>query len=274
MLVLGIPVPATRDRSCRALCGLELAETQAATPGDRAGRGPANAALRSLTDSSALFLIPHGPDQPVIAEQPQHGHLPHPPAFAAQHPDFTMTPDWTGQSMPDHWLPGRVPDGPGPRAFRLMALPGSDLPPTPGPFRHKPAEPHGRPCPLPRGSPQGVFERPQPALRALHPAPGSRPRPHPTPRPAQRPPPPTAAHGTWAWTHLPRAQPSPPQEKSAFHRPIDSSETFSRRAASAIVISPAKTLNTIPVFFSTGITGGLPISDPPSRPTQQPCHKD
>jgi hypothetical protein len=47
--------------------------------------------------------------------------------------------------------------------------------------------------------------------------------------------------------------------QSAFHRPIDCSLTFSLRAASAIVISPASTLNTIRVFFSAGIDGGLPM---------------
>ena len=51
----------------------------------------------------------------------------------------------------------------------------------------------------------------------------------------------------------------PASRKSAFHRPIDCSDTLSRRAASATVISPANTLNTIRVFFSAGITGGLPM---------------
>lgn len=52
----------------------------------------------------------------------------------------------------------------------------------------------------------------------------------------------------------------PASRKSAFQRPIDCSDTFSRRAASAIVCSPAITDNTIRVFFSTGIDGGLPMS--------------
>jgi hypothetical protein len=43
---------------------------------------------------------------------------------------------------------------------------------------------------------------------------------------------------------------------SAFHRPIDCSETFSFRAASAIEISPAKIANTILIFFTAGIVGG------------------
>jgi len=46
---------------------------------------------------------------------------------------------------------------------------------------------------------------------------------------------------------------------SAFHRPIDCSDTFSLRAASAIVISPARIDSTIRIFFSAGITGGLDI---------------
>ncbi|MDT7654660.1 MAG: hypothetical protein QOI36_6066 [Pseudonocardiales bacterium] len=41
--------------------------------------------------------------------------------------------------------------------------------------------------------------------------------------------------------------------KSAFQRPMDCSLTFSRRAASAIVISPASTLSAIRVFRSAGI---------------------
>ena len=51
----------------------------------------------------------------------------------------------------------------------------------------------------------------------------------------------------------------PASMNSAFHRPIDCSETFSLRAASAIETSPARMLNTIRVFFSGGITGGRPI---------------
>jgi hypothetical protein len=41
--------------------------------------------------------------------------------------------------------------------------------------------------------------------------------------------------------------------KSAFQRQMDYSLTFSRRAASAIVISPASTLSAIRVFRSAGI---------------------
>jgi len=64
---------------------------------------------------------------------------------------------------------------------------------------------------------------------------------------------------------------------SAFHRPIDCSETFSFRAASAIDISPAKIANTIRVFFSGGIIGGRPIASPPAQtpimPSQPACQK-
>ena len=45
----------------------------------------------------------------------------------------------------------------------------------------------------------------------------------------------------------------PASRKSAFQRPMDCSLTFSRRAASATVVSPAITLNTIRGFFSAGI---------------------
>lgn len=51
----------------------------------------------------------------------------------------------------------------------------------------------------------------------------------------------------------------PPSKNSAYQRPIDCSDTFSRRAASARLISPAKIDSTIRIFFSDGITGGLPI---------------
>ncbi len=60
--------------------------------------------------------------------------------------------------------------------------------------------------------------------------------------------------------HRPAIRPAlPDSKKSDFQRPMDCSDTFSRRAASAIVISPARTLNTIRIFFSTGITGDLLI---------------
>jgi hypothetical protein len=49
----------------------------------------------------------------------------------------------------------------------------------------------------------------------------------------------------------------PASRKSAVHRPA-CSYTFSRRAASAMLTSPASTLSTIRVFFSTGMLGGLP----------------
>lgn len=51
----------------------------------------------------------------------------------------------------------------------------------------------------------------------------------------------------------------PASRKSALHRPINCSLTFSRRTASAIAISPANTLSTIQVSRSAGITGGLPL---------------
>lgn len=50
-----------------------------------------------------------------------------------------------------------------------------------------------------------------------------------------------------------------PSRKSAFHRPMDYSETLFRRAASAIVISPCRTDSTMRVFLSGGIVGGLPM---------------
>lgn len=52
----------------------------------------------------------------------------------------------------------------------------------------------------------------------------------------------------------------PASRNSAFQRPIDCSDTFSLRAASAIETSPARTLSTILVFFSAGITGGRPTA--------------
>ena len=56
--------------------------------------------------------------------------------------------------------------------------------------------------------------------------------------------------------HVPRYRDPPPR------RP--------HRAASAIVTSPASTLNTIRISFSTGIDGGLPMINTPSGPTQRP----
>jgi len=50
---------------------------------------------------------------------------------------------------------------------------------------------------------------------------------------------------------------------SAFHRPIDCSDTFSLRAASAIETSPARMLNTIRDFFSGGITDARPMAHLP-----------
>jgi hypothetical protein len=84
---------------------------------------------------------------------------------------------------------------------------------------------------------------------------------------------------------LPRRRPDRPATKavfpasknSAFQRPIDCSETFSFRAASAIDIPPAKIANTIRVFFSGGIAGGRLIASPPDQtpimPSQPACQK-
>jgi hypothetical protein len=52
----------------------------------------------------------------------------------------------------------------------------------------------------------------------------------------------------------------PASRNSAFHRPIDYSLTFSRRADPATLTSPANTLSTTRVFCSARITGGLPIA--------------
>lgn len=49
-------------------------------------------------------------------------------------------------------------------------------------------------------------------------------------------------------------------DQTKLHTPL-----FSQ--APAIDVSSARTLNTILAFFSTGITGGLPMPDSPSRPT-------
>ena len=56
----------------------------------------------------------------------------------------------------------------------------------------------------------------------------------------------------------------PASKNSAFHPPpIDCSLTFSLRATSAMDISPASTLNTIRVFFSTGTKEDLPHTQTP-----------
>jgi hypothetical protein len=52
---------------------------------------------------------------------------------------------------------------------------------------------------------------------------------------------------------------SPASRNSAFQRPTDCSPTFSCRAASAIVISPASTLSTIRVFRPARSQGALPM---------------
>ena len=76
-------------------------------------------------------------------------------------------------------------------------------------------------------------------------------------------------------TRLPAASAVlPASRKSAFHRPMDCSLIISRRAASAIVISPTITLNTIRVFFSAEIRGWSSHAfDSPSGLTQLSCHK-
>ena len=56
---------------------------------------------------------------------------------------------------------------------------------------------------------------------------------------------------------LPASIPAfPPSRNWRFQFPIACSDTFSRRAASAIEISPCNTDNTMRIFFSTGIVGG------------------
>ena len=62
-------------------------------------------------------------------------------------------------------------------------------------------------------------------------------------------------------TDLPASMPAfPPSRNWRFQFPMACSETFSRRAASAIVISPASTDNTMRSFFSAGIVGGRLIT--------------
>ena len=62
-----------------------------------------------------------------------------------------------------------------------------------------------------------------------------------------------------------------------FQVPIDCSDTFARRAASATVISPARIDSTIRTFSSGGSAGGLTTIDPTLQAagpaTNEPCHK-
>jgi hypothetical protein len=64
---------------------------------------------------------------------------------------------------------------------------------------------------------------------------------------------------------------------SVFHRPIDCSETFSFRAASAIDISPDKIANTIRASSPAGSSAVDPIASPPAQtpimPSQPACQK-
>ncbi len=67
-------------------------------------------------------------------------------------------------------------------------------------------------------------------------------------------------------------------EELSLPLPIDCSETFSFRAASATLISPANTLNRIRVLVSTLNLGGHPMTHPPtlkhrSRPHNRPARK-
>ena len=110
-------------------------------------------------------------------------------------------------------------------------------------------------CPPPRGSPRGP-RRAQPGPQLTSSTPGSRPRPHPTRGSDQRPPLQSCSSRVEG-PDFPAAASAvlPASRKSAFHRPMDCSLIISRRAASAIVISPTITLNTIRVFFSAEIRG-------------------
>lgn len=85
--------------------------------------------------------------------------------------------------------------------------------------------------------------------------PGSRPRPHPTRGSDQRPPLQSCSSRVEGPDFPAASAVLPASRKSAFHRPMDCSLIISRRAASAIVISPTITLNTIRVFFSAEIRG-------------------
>src|SRR5699024_7720253 len=70
----------------------------------------------------------------------------------------------------------------------------------------------------------------------------------------------------------------PASRNSVFHRPIDCSETFSFRAASATVTSPASTLSTMLVLVSGLNTAGRPLvrsscSQTPIMPSYPVCQK-
>ena len=128
-------------------------------------------------------------------------------------------------------------------------------------------------CPPPRGSPRGP-RRAQPGPQLTSSTPGSRPRPHPTRGSDQRPPLQSCPSRVEGPDFPAASAVLPASRKSAFHRPMDCSLIISRRAASAIVISPTITLNTIRVFFSAEIRGwSSRVSDSPSGPTQLSCHK-
>src|SRR5512132_3031708 len=180
------------------------------------------------------------------------------PLMSGHRPDLAMAPGRMLPSQIGYHLPEPVPRRPRPRPRRETDGTGSGLFATPGPFRdvEQPAEPRGR---HPRLSADylEVLEGPSRPSALFFQTRSS-----------------TCASPS-AWVNSTTSVSScssrlegpdrpatsavlPASMNSAFQRPIDCSETFSFRAASAIDISPAKIASTIRVFFSGGIVGGRP----------------
>src|SRR5690554_1124937 len=259
VLVLGPVVPTARDPPGAAGGGLELAEVQLPNL-VRAGRVVRERCLPPFGQLPAFPLVVTGQDQPLVPQDPQHRRLGHDMPVVADHrPDLAMSPRRMRTRVRQHAFPRGITGRTRPRTLDLSTSTGLGLPAAPSPFRDAEllAPPRGRHPGLDPDHLE-VLEGPNlPSADFFHTLASRWASPSAWVRSA------TSASSCCSRVDGPDRPAAsavfPASRKSAFHRPIDCSDTFSRRAASAIVISPASTLSTIRVFRSAGITGGLPM---------------
>src|SRR5699024_6274275 len=210
-----------------------------------------------LSQLPALFLVLGGQQQPLITHGAQHrGLRDHMPLVAYHRPHLAVSPFRLLTRVLDHQRSGCLPRGTRPGPLRRVALAGLGLPATVSAFGHADefAEPRGRHARLGADHLEVLKGPSRPSALFFHTRTSIAASPNAWVRSATSS---SSCCSREEGLDLPVSRPSfPPSRNCRFQFPIACSETFSRRAASATVISPCNTASTIRSFFSNGILGG------------------
>ncbi|MEY9995521.1 hypothetical protein ABIE67_007553 [Streptomyces sp. V4I8] len=231
--------------------------SRAARPGS--GRW-ARSRRRPCGELAPFPLVVRLQQQALVPQQPQHGRLGDAVAVVAAHrPHLAVAPGQVRERVPAGGLPDALAGRARPRSSGMRAPAGAGLVTAPGPLGHadEPAEPRGRHALSvritsrsskgPAGPPDFFHTRSSTAAS-----------PSAWVKSATRA---SSCCSRVLGPDLPPWLARPDSRNWRFQVPIDCSDTFARRAASATVISPARIDSTIRTFSSGGSAGGLTMID-------------